>query len=150
MTAKDTDKFLGVLKYFMMVAGHWRFRNEKNKFVSFYEKSKYTFLIIYMYSPVIFVITIIKMWKCEEILTENLFTLTYTAVVVLVIILLNSEPTRKIIDYIHNFEDVELDSLSEECQVIYQKATDKNNRMILFFFFVAALASVSWFYTGKR
>lgn len=150
MGPKHADKFLNVMKYFMMLSGQWDFRNEKSKFVPVYEKLKYVFFIWYALGPFVFLVTVIAGWKCREIVEENLFNFMYTSVVVIVVCMLNSNDTKNIVNYVFHFENNQLNSSSKECQDLYAKAAKKNNVMVIGFYAVGLIACIVWFTAGKR
>lgn len=150
METVEVNHFLNVIKYLMILTGQWNYRNKKSRSIAVYGKIKYSLLCCYIFSAIVFCVSIFPHWKCRSNVIENFFNFMHLVVVITVTVMLKSQDTKKIINFIHHFENVQLESAGDESRRIYMKISKKNNQIVSFFTSVAVFASVSWFFTGRR
>lgn len=150
MKTNDVNHFLSVIKYLMILTGQWDFRKEKSKLILLYRKIKYFLLFCYIFSAIVFLVSIVPHWQCRSNVIENFFNFMHLVVVITVTVMLKSKESKDIINFIHHFENVRLKMVSAESRKIYMGISKENNQIIVFFTAMAVFASVSWFFTGRR
>lgn len=134
----------------MILTGQWNFKDKKSKVITVYGKIKYFLLGCYIFSAIIFCISVVSNWKCKSNVIENFFNFMHLVVVITVTVMLKSKETKSVINYIYHFENIQLKKESAECIGIYRKMSKQNNQIVIFFTCIAVFASVSWFFTARR
>lgn len=150
MCSKNPSGFLELMKYLMILAGQWNFRNQGSIFIKIYEKIKYFLLYCFIISAVMFGVSVIMFWQCKSNVIENFFNCMHLVVVIIVTIMLKSHKTEEIVEFIRHYETSRYPHESIKAKAIYRQICIKNNRIIILFSSIGAYASVSWFFTGRR
>lgn len=151
MAIGTNNSFSCAITFLIILSGQWKNVGVKKRFwITVYEKVKFLPMATYVISNILFISSVIHEWQCKSNVVENFFCFLRELNAILVTLMLNSNESETVRNFVFNYETGWLNMETRESQKVYGKVSKYNKNIVLIFTFHGVFASVVWLVSQRR